>query len=313
MFTPARQKEVSPDEAIARLKAGNERFLAGKSVNCNLMEQVKETAKGQAPFAAIVGCIDSRVPPELVFDQRIGDVFCARIAGNFVNTDIVGSLEFATKIAGARAIVVLGHSECGAIKGAVDDVRLGNLTAALAKIRPAVDATTADGDRTAKNSAFVQAVAVTNAKARRRQAARGKPADEGPGRAEAAARRAGDARRGHGQGDVSGVMSALTARPLLPSHPRAKRFLLPSLPFAKRMAGRGRGWGATHKERVRFLPLLNGAISQAPRALNRPPPPTPPPPLASLAGGRGEVTETPLILIGQYDSPFVRHPIAITI
>src|SRR5436190_1252766 len=120
VFTPARQKEVSPDDAIARLKAGNDRFLAGKSVNCNLMEQVKETAKGQAPFAAIVGCIDSRVPPELVFDQRIGDVFCARIAGNFVNTDIIGSLEFSTKIAGARAIVVLGHSECGAIKGAVD-------------------------------------------------------------------------------------------------------------------------------------------------------------------------------------------------
>ena len=164
VFTPARQKEVSPDEAIARLKAGNERFLAGKSVNCNLMEQVKETAKGQAPFAAIVGCIDSRVPPELVFDQRIGDVFCARIAGNFVNTDIIGSLEFATKIVGSRAIVVLGHSECGAIKGAVDDVRLGNLTAALSKIRPAVDATKADGDRTAKNSAFVQAVAVTNAR-----------------------------------------------------------------------------------------------------------------------------------------------------
>ena len=164
VFTPARQKEVSPDEAIARLKAGNERFLGNKSVNCNLMQQVKETAQGQAPFAAIVGCIDSRVPPELVFDQRIGDVFCARIAGNFVNTDIIGSLEFATKIAGARAIVVLGHSECGAIKGAVDDVRLGNLTAALSKIRPAVQATKADGNRNARNAAFVQAVAVTNAK-----------------------------------------------------------------------------------------------------------------------------------------------------
>jgi carbonic anhydrase len=164
VFTPARQKEMSPDEAIARLKAGNERFLAGKSVNCNLMQQVKETARGQAPFATIVGCIDSRVPPELVFDQRIGDVFCARIAGNFVNTDIIGSLEFATKIVGSRAIVVLGHSECGAIKGAVDDVRLGNLTAALSKIRPAVEATRADGDRSAKNAAFVQAVAVTNAR-----------------------------------------------------------------------------------------------------------------------------------------------------
>lgn len=162
VFTPDRQKSVSPQDAIARLKAGNERFVGGKSVNCDLMAQVKETAKGQAPFAAIVGCIDSRVPPELVFDQRIGDVFCARIAGNFVNTDIIGSLEFATKVAGARAIVVLGHSECGAVKGAIDNVKLGNLTTALAKIRPAVAATKLPGERTSKNKAFVQAVAETN-------------------------------------------------------------------------------------------------------------------------------------------------------
>jgi carbonic anhydrase len=164
VFTPARQKEVSPMEAIARLKAGNERFVGGKTVNCDLMAQVKETANGQAPFAAIVGCIDSRVPPELVFDQRIGDIFCARIAGNFVNTDIIGSLEFATRVAGSRAIVVLGHSECGAVKGAIDDVKLGNLTAALARIRPAVAATSMEGDRTSKNAAFVQAVAVANAR-----------------------------------------------------------------------------------------------------------------------------------------------------
>jgi carbonic anhydrase len=164
VFTPARQKEVNPDQAIARLKAGNERFTGGKTINCNLMAQVKETAKSQAPFAAIVGCIDSRVPPELVFDQRIGDIFCARVAGNFVNTDIVGSLEYATKVVGTPAIVVLGHSECGAVKGAVDNVKLGNLTGALAKIRPAVTATKADGERSTKNAAFVQAVAVTNAK-----------------------------------------------------------------------------------------------------------------------------------------------------
>ena len=93
VITPDRQKAISPDDAIARLKAGNERFTAGKSINCNLMAQVKETASSQSPFAAIVGCIDSRVPPELVFDQRIGDVFCARVAGNFVNTDIIGSPE----------------------------------------------------------------------------------------------------------------------------------------------------------------------------------------------------------------------------
>lgn len=164
VFTPARLKDVSPGDAIERLKAGNARFVAGKTVNCNLMAQVKETATAQAPFAAIVGCIDSRVPPELVFDQRIGDVFCARIAGNFINTDIVGSLEFASRVVGTPAIIVLGHSECGAVKGAIDNVKLGNLTEALAKIRPAVEATKADGDRSSKNAAFVQAVAVTNAK-----------------------------------------------------------------------------------------------------------------------------------------------------
>ena len=162
VFTAERQKSVSPDDAIAYLKAGNKRFVSGQTVNCDLMTQVKETAKGQAPFAAIVGCIDSRVPPELVFDQRIGDVFCARIAGNFVDTDIIGSLEFATKVSGARAIVVLGHSSCGAIRGAIDDVKLGNLTATLANIRPAVEAVKTDGERKSSNKAFVQAVAVEN-------------------------------------------------------------------------------------------------------------------------------------------------------
>ncbi len=117
VYDKDRQKKITPNEALSQLKAGNERFVAGKSINCDLMAQVKATAEGQAPFAAIVGCIDSRVPPELVFDQRIGDVFAARIAGNFVNTDIIGSLEFATKLAGAKLIVVLGHSECGAVKG----------------------------------------------------------------------------------------------------------------------------------------------------------------------------------------------------
>ncbi len=164
VFDSKTQQSVSPDEAINRLLAGNERFVGGRTINCDLVEQVKATSRGQAPFAAIVGCIDSRVPPELVFDQRIGDVFCARVAGNFVNTDIIGSLEFATRIAGARAIMVLGHSECGAIKGAIDDVRLGNLTATLANIRPAVVATKLDGERTAKNPAMVQGVADTNAR-----------------------------------------------------------------------------------------------------------------------------------------------------
>ena len=112
----------------------------------------------------MVGCIDSRVPPELVFDQRLGDIFCARVAANFVITDILGSLEFATRVTGARAIVVLGHNDCGGIKGAIDNVKLGNLTAMLANIRPAVEATKTEGDRTSKNKAFVQAVAIANAK-----------------------------------------------------------------------------------------------------------------------------------------------------
>lgn len=158
------QKSVSPDDAINRLKEGNTRFISGKTINCDLMAQVKGTASGQAPFATIVGCIDSRVPPELVFDQRIGDVFCARVAGNFINTDIIGSLEFATKVTGTPLVVVLGHSECGAIKGAIDHVKLGNLTAMLANIQPAVKATKTGGARDSKNAAFVQAVAENNVK-----------------------------------------------------------------------------------------------------------------------------------------------------
>jgi carbonic anhydrase len=165
IFTKDRQTAITPAESLARLKAGNERFVAGKSINCDLMAQVKATATGQAPHACIVGCIDSRVPPELVFDQRIGDVFTARIAGNFVNTDIIGSLEFGTRLVGAKLIVVLGHGDCGAIKGAIDGAKLGLLTATLANIKPAVAANASfGGDRTSKNYAFVQAVADSNAK-----------------------------------------------------------------------------------------------------------------------------------------------------
>ena len=164
VFTPDRQKSTTPDEAIARLKDGNGRFTAGKSIHCDLLAQVKQTATNQSPYAAIVGCIDSRVPPELVFDQRIGDVFCARVAGNFINTDIIGSLEFSTKVAGAKAIVVLGHTSCGAIKGAIDDVKLGNLTAMLKNFRPALATLKkADGHRDSHNDAMVQKVAEANA------------------------------------------------------------------------------------------------------------------------------------------------------
>jgi carbonic anhydrase len=165
VYTKDRQRSVSPGAAIDLLKAGNERFVTGKSIHCNLIEQVKATADGQAPFAAVIGCIDSRVPPELVFDQRIGDIFAARVAGNFVNTDIIGSLEFATRLAGARAIVVLGHTECGAIKGAIDNAKLGNLTRMLQNFRPAIAAAKGvDGERSSKNHKLVQAVADTNAK-----------------------------------------------------------------------------------------------------------------------------------------------------
>src|ERR1700716_1314424 len=160
VFTPDRQKSTTPDDAIARLKAGNERFTSGKSINCDLMAQVKQTASAQAPHAAIVGCIDSRVTPELVFDQRIGDVFCARVAGAIVNTDIIGSLEYSTKVAGARAIVVLGHNFCGAIKSAVDNVKLGNITALLKNFQPALATLTrADGHRDSHNYPLVQKVA----------------------------------------------------------------------------------------------------------------------------------------------------------
>jgi carbonic anhydrase len=165
VFTPDRQKAITPEEAIARLKAGNERFKAGKSIHCDLMAQVKETAKNQSPCAAIVGCIDSRVPPELVFDQSIGDVFCARVAGNIVNTDIIGSLEYSTKVLGAKAIVVLGHNSCGAIKSAVDNVKLGNITALLKNFQPALATLTkADGKRDSHNDALVQKVAEANAR-----------------------------------------------------------------------------------------------------------------------------------------------------
>ena len=165
VFTPDRQKSTAPDQALARLKAGNERFVAGASINCNLMQQVKDTAENQSPYAAIVGCIDSRVPPELVFDQRIGDVFCARVAGNCVDVDIIGSLEYATKVAGARAIVVLGHNFCGAIKSAVDDVKLGNITELLKNFQPAIATLTeADGHRDSHNYPLVQKVAEANAR-----------------------------------------------------------------------------------------------------------------------------------------------------
>ncbi len=138
VFTPQMQQAKTPAEALKRLQDGNARFVAGQALNCDLLEQVRSTAAQQAPFAAVLGCIDSRVPPELVFDQQIGAMFVARIAGNIASADIIGSLEFATALAGAKLIVVLGHSECGAVKGAIDDAKLGSLTGVLQQIRPAL-------------------------------------------------------------------------------------------------------------------------------------------------------------------------------
>jgi carbonic anhydrase len=163
--TQETQAATTADQALLRLKAGNERFRTGHSLHCDLVGQIKATAKGQAPFAAVLGCMDSRVAPELVFDQQLGDILTVRVAGNIVNTDNLGSLEYATKVLGTKLIVVLGHSECGAIKGAIDDVKLGNVTALLSNIRPSVLKVAAgDGDHTSKNKKFVQEVADQNAR-----------------------------------------------------------------------------------------------------------------------------------------------------
>src|SRR5436190_17999864 len=136
--TKASQAAMTPAQALAELKAGNARFLAGKSQVRDLPAKVRATASGQYPFAVILSCLDSRQPIEIVFDQGIGDVFSARVAGNVLNEDILGSIEFACKASGSKLIAVVGHSNCGAIKGAVDDVQLGSLTGLLAKIKPAI-------------------------------------------------------------------------------------------------------------------------------------------------------------------------------
>ena len=162
-MTKEARSQLTPDQALELLKDGNERFLSGNMLQRDLLAQVKATAKGQFPFAGILGCMDSRVPPEVVFDQGIGDIFSARIAGNFANTDFIGSFEFATKLAGSKLIVVLGHTECGAIKGAADNAQLGNLTNTLSNLMPAVYAVTdIQGERNSTNDAFVTAVAEEN-------------------------------------------------------------------------------------------------------------------------------------------------------
>ncbi len=161
-LTKAQRDEMTPDDIIARMKRGNERFRRGKEAPHDYLAQQRASAKGQYPAAVILSCIDSRAPAEVVMDLAIGDVFNARVAGNVANHDILGSMEFACRVAGAKVVLVMGHTACGAIKGAIDDVELGNLTGLLAKIRPAVEATQYGGERSSKNYAFVDAVARKN-------------------------------------------------------------------------------------------------------------------------------------------------------
>jgi carbonic anhydrase len=161
-LTKAQRDKLTPDDVIAHMKEGNQRFRLGKESPHDYLAQQKASAKGQYPAAVILSCIDSRAPAETIMDLGIGDCFNARVAGNIANDDILGSMEFACKVAGAKVVLVMGHTACGAIKGAIDNVQLGNLTGLLAKIRPAVEATRYSGDRSAKNYGFVDAVARKN-------------------------------------------------------------------------------------------------------------------------------------------------------
>ncbi len=162
-LTKEAQAALTPEQAIEILKKGNERFVNNLKANRNLLQQVNETSEGQYPLAVILSCIDSRTSAELTFDQGLGDIFSVRIAGNILNEDILGSMEFACKVAGAKAIVVLGHTKCGAIKGACDGVKMGNLTTLLQKVEPAIEMEKDTTDnRTSKNEDFVNNVTENN-------------------------------------------------------------------------------------------------------------------------------------------------------
>ncbi|RDB06824.1 carbonic anhydrase family protein [Runella aurantiaca] len=159
------QSNLTPRKALQILKEGNERFIHNLKVQRDLLEQVNDTREGQWPFAIVLSCIDSRTSAELIFDQGLGDIFSVRIAGNIVNTDILGSMEFACKLAGSKLIVVLGHTKCGAVKGACDHVEMGNLTELLAKLQPAVyQENETKTERNSKNKTFVENVATINVK-----------------------------------------------------------------------------------------------------------------------------------------------------
>ncbi len=165
VMTKEDQDNLTPQMVIDDFKAGNERFVNQETTNRNHGEQIRKTALGQYPKAIVLSCVDSRVPVEDLFDQGIGDVFVGRVAGNFVNEDLLGSMEFATKVAGAKLVVILGHKYCGAVKGAIDNAELGNLTAMLNNIKPAVVAVEEPQDnaiRNSKNDDFVEAVSNKN-------------------------------------------------------------------------------------------------------------------------------------------------------
>jgi carbonic anhydrase len=161
-LTKAQRDDMTPEDIITLMKQGNERFRRGEMMTRDYIAAQRAAAKGQHPAAVILSCIDSRAPAEVIMDLGIGDVFNSRVAGNISNDDILGSMEFACKAAGAKVVLVMGHTSCGAIQGAIDGVRLGNLTGLLAKIHPAVAATIFPGDRSSKNPAFVDAVAGKN-------------------------------------------------------------------------------------------------------------------------------------------------------
>ncbi|QDU51257.1 carbonic anhydrase family protein [Gimesia panareensis] len=163
VLTQEEQAELTPDQVLTLLKEGNQRFVAGTLTARDHSKQVRDAALGQYPKAVILSCLDSRIPVEDVFDRGIGDIFVARVAGNFENTDILGSMEFACKVSGSKLVFVLGHESCGAIRGAIDGVELGNITAMLANIKPAVDHFKAyDGDKTSQNPEFVKMVTKQN-------------------------------------------------------------------------------------------------------------------------------------------------------
>lgn len=168
-YTEKSQNKVTPKEALEILKEGNKRFINGLGIKRNLLEQVTDTSQGQWPIAAILGCIDSRAPTSLIFDQGIGHVFSSRIAGNIINPDVLGSLEYSVKVAGSKIIVVMGHSKCGAVTSACKNVELGNITTLLSKIKPAIDSVKQSGVTEDSGDEFVEAVSHENVKESIRQ------------------------------------------------------------------------------------------------------------------------------------------------